>query len=72
MDDDDDGNSNGRGEGLILTKTTMNTPTVMTPLSVTTPDFDITTNLWPDAFLAGRGAISTTMTTAKITTKTMT
>ena len=53
--DDDDGNNNGRGEGLILTKTTMKTRTVITPWSVTTSVFDITTNLWSDAFLAGRG-----------------
>ena len=55
LDNDDNGNNNGRGEGLILMKTTMKTPTVMTPWSVTTSVFDITTNLWSDAFLAGRG-----------------
>ena len=31
--------------------------------------FDTTTNLWLDAFLAGRGVILTMMTTAKMTTK---
>ena len=51
---DDNGNNNGRGGGLILTKTTMKTPTVMTPWSVKTYVFDITTDLWLDAFLAGR------------------
>ena len=52
MYDDDDGNNDDRGEGLILTKTMMKTPTVMTPWSVKTSVFDITTNLWLNAFLA--------------------
>ena len=34
--------------------------------------FDITTNLWSDAFLAGRGVISTMMTKVTTTTKTKT
>ena len=33
--------------------------------------FDTTTNLWLDAFLAGRGVILTMMTTATTTTKMM-
>ena len=51
----DHSNNNGRREGLILTKTAMKTPTVMTPWSATTSVFDITTYLWLDAFLAGTG-----------------
>ena len=34
--------------------------------------FDTTTNLWSDAFLAGRGGIWKTMPTATTTTKTIT
>ena len=45
----------GRGGGLILMRTTTKTPTEMTARTTTTSFFDTTTNLWSDAFLAGRG-----------------
>jgi hypothetical protein len=40
--------------------------------TATTSVIDITTNLWSDAFLAGRGGIWKTMPTATTTTKTIT
>ena len=48
------------------------TPRAMTLWTATTSVFDITTNLWLDAFLVGGGLISITMTTATLATKTMT
>ena len=51
----------GRGGWLILTRTTTKTPTecifffAMTARSTTTSFFEITANLWSDAFLVGRG-----------------
>ena len=39
---------------------------------MTTSFFDTTTNLWSDAFLAGRGGISTLMTMVTTATKTTT
>ena len=45
-------------------RTTTKTPTAMVARTKTTSFFDTTTNLWSDAFLAGRGGDLTMMTTA--------
>jgi len=55
FEDDDDGNNEGRRRGLIMTRTTTKTLTAMTPWTMKTSFVDTTTNLWPDAFLAGTG-----------------
>ena len=45
----------GRGGELILTRMATKTPMAMTEMKTTTSFLDTTTNLWLDAFLAGRG-----------------
>ena len=69
--DDDNGNkttTKTRGDfDDEDTRTTTKTPTART---TTTSFFDMTTNLWLDAFLAGSGGDLEMMTTATTTTKT--
>ena len=39
FDDDHDGNNDGRGEGLILTRTTTKIPTTKTPTAMDSDEF---------------------------------